>query len=213
MQLLVTSSFYQFTQNCTDVFNAAEEAKLCSRPENYERNLDPSRTCAFRRLQPWRRRCAGLTCSSISLMDDAAIENLSKVQGPAAPGALLIGCDLLGCQFIPHRSSSEGSGGWSAAFHQVHSDIILGPQRFLPVITLAFKKEHWRTITRPARAFQLFRLSLPVSRIVGLFQLRHQRFMAARQAEVDAGIFNNVRKADLTNMKIPRWWRIPPIAG
>jgi hypothetical protein len=92
-------------------------------------------------------------------------------------------------------------------------DIILGPQRFLPVITLAFKKEPWRTITRPARAFQLFRLSLPVSRIVGLFQLRHQRFMAARQAEVDAGIFNNVRKADLTNMKIPRWWRIPPIAG
>jgi hypothetical protein len=65
--------------------------------------------------------CAGLTCSSIGLMGDAAIEELSKVQGPAAPGALLIGCDLLGCQFIPHRSSSEGNGGWSAAFHQVHS--------------------------------------------------------------------------------------------
>jgi len=35
----------------------------------------------------------------------------------------------------------------------------------------------------------------------------------ARQPEVDARIFNNVRKADLANMKIPRWWRIPPIAG
>jgi hypothetical protein len=35
----------------------------------------------------------------------------------------------------------------------------------------------------------------------------------AHQPEVDARIFNNVRKADLANMKIPRWWRIPPIAG
>jgi len=102
MQLLVTSSFYQFTQNCTDVFNAAEEAKLCSRPENYEGNPDPSRTCAFRRLQPWRRRCAGLTCSSISLMGDAAIENLSKVQGPAAPGALLL-------VFCPGNSLTKSS--------------------------------------------------------------------------------------------------------
>ena len=42
MQLHVTSSFYQLTQNCTGVFNAAAEAKLCSRPESYGRNPDPS---------------------------------------------------------------------------------------------------------------------------------------------------------------------------
>jgi hypothetical protein len=44
MQLHVTSSFFTSSpQNCTGAFNAAEEAKLCSRPENYGRNPDPSR--------------------------------------------------------------------------------------------------------------------------------------------------------------------------
>lgn len=35
MELHVTS-FYQLTQNWTGVFNAAEEAKVCSEPGNYK---------------------------------------------------------------------------------------------------------------------------------------------------------------------------------
>jgi len=49
VQLHVTSSFFTSSpQNRTAAFNAAEEAKLCSRAENYGRNPDPSRA---RRIQ------------------------------------------------------------------------------------------------------------------------------------------------------------------
>ena len=34
--------FTSSPQNCPGVFNAADEAELCSRPENYGRNPDPS---------------------------------------------------------------------------------------------------------------------------------------------------------------------------
>jgi hypothetical protein len=54
MQLHVTSSFFTSSpQNCTGVFNAAEEAEVCSGPENYGRNPDPSRVRCIRRPVPY----------------------------------------------------------------------------------------------------------------------------------------------------------------
>jgi hypothetical protein len=56
MQLHVTSSFFSSSpQNCTGVFNAAEEAELWSRPENYGRNPAPS-NAGGNGAQPFRDR-------------------------------------------------------------------------------------------------------------------------------------------------------------
>ena len=40
MQLHI-AIFFASSKTCTNAFNAAEEAKLCSRPENYGRNPNP----------------------------------------------------------------------------------------------------------------------------------------------------------------------------
>jgi hypothetical protein len=45
--------FTSSPQNCTGVFNAAEEAEVCSGPENYGRNPDPSPVRCIRRPVPY----------------------------------------------------------------------------------------------------------------------------------------------------------------